>query len=116
MENACSNGEQYDGESCIIIKSRSSTGVRIRPGTATPDKHWAYLICDKYSEWHQHIYPVYPDNGDSIELHIRKKFSELNPEGFEWVMQFVEENDNLCEYDPEICLHCVGHPRCVSRR
>lgn len=113
-------------KTCLIVHGKTQDDVRLRPGTATPDKHWAYRLLNTYSEFEaKHHRITYPDGikihwGDDtdseISVRITSALWESNEACFAHLMSFIRQNELTYEFPCEMeeCNACEGHPSCVA--
>lgn len=109
---------------CMVIKGKKVCDNKFRPGTHTPDLHWAYRIMDKFikhdgSGRQDHPTHIQIDYGqdDSISLTITEDLWKEDEVGFIELMKFIKDNDLTYEFpsNMEACGACDGHPDCVSQ-
>ncbi len=110
---------------CLVIRSKQQNDARFRPGTPTPDKHWAYMLLDSYAEYNEEKCRIeYPkgisidwtDESDAICIKITSELWKNNEVCFEHLMRFIKQNELTYEFsrDMEECTKCAGHPSCIS--
>ncbi len=113
-------------KTCLVVRGKQQNDDRFRPGTPTPDKHWAYLLLDSYAEYNQERRTIdYPkgigiqwdsDTDDVISVKVTSDLWQTNEGCFEHLMSFVKQNDLTYEFPCAMaeCANCEGHPSCIS--
>lgn len=115
-------------KTCLVVRGKKQNDDRFRPGTPTPDKHWAYMLLDSYADYNAEKRTVeYPEgigihwdskNDDVISVKISADLWKNNENCFEHLMSFIKQNDLTYEFpcDMEACTECEGHPSCISNQ
>lgn len=112
---------------CLVVRGKKQNDERFRPGTPTPDKHWAYMLLDSYAEYDENtcrtIYPEgvsidWTDESDVIGIKITSELWKNDEICFEHLMSFIKLHELTYEFPSDMaeCAKCEGHPSCVSNQ
>lgn len=110
---------------CLVVRSKQQNDARFRPGTPTPDKHWAYMLLDSYAEYDPDTcrtkYPEgisidWSEENDTICIKMTSELWKNDEICFEHLMSFIKMHELTYEFpcDMEECTKCEGHPSCIS--
>jgi len=111
---------------CMIVLSKKLNDERFRPGTATPDMHWAYRLLDTHSVYEEKKHKItYPKgvsihwanrDDDVIRIKISSELWRRDEACFIHIMDFVRQNGLTYAFSCNMkeCTRCVGHPKCVA--
>lgn len=115
-------------KACLIIRGKTATtDQKFRPGSRTPDLHWAHRLIDPFIVYDGSMRPKYPkhvwlDYGDDakrrgISVMIDSELWKDDEACFDHIMEFVKQNDLEYEFpnNMEACGACEGHINCVSQ-
>ncbi len=113
-------------KTCLVVRGKKQNDERFRPGSMTPDMHWAYLLlgfCAEHNEQsHTMTYPKGvsinwdSDQDDVISIRLTSDLWKNDEQCFEHLMGFIKQNDLTYEFpcNMEECGKCEGHPACIS--
>ena len=112
-------------KTCLIVYGVKQNDQKFRPGTTSPDKHWAYRLIDSYSKYdarrHSTIYPKgigihWLNQEPALSVRMSSDLWKHDENCFESLMSFIRENDLSYEFPRamEECTTCEGHNSCIS--
>lgn len=106
---------------CMILKPRKMNDDKMRPGTNSPDLHWANRLVDSVSDKCDSghtippagVYTRYGEEGLEVILE-----PGIDPTIFKHIMKFARSNDLTYEFPNNMkrCSVCPGHTACLANQ
>ena len=99
---------------CMIIRGAipiDGKEMKFRPQSSWPDHHWTSLIIDQFAKL-AHFHIRYVD--EEFVVAITPKSKEENPELFEHLMKFAQDNGLDHTECLRKCEDCEGHQACLT--
>ena len=96
---------------CLVVRSKQQNDARFRPGTPTPDKHWAYMLLDSHAEYNEEkcrieypkgIWIDWTDTSDVISIKMTSELWKNDEACFEHLMSFIKQNELTYEFSSDM--------------